>query len=136
MNSVGVSLINKNFKSNLAFGNLDESEEFILHMFLKTTIYKSYSFADKCTMFLKKRRYAELMAELHHAPSPPTPPTSENSGSDHEHDSDVETHENQKIRKPNDDVTMLAEVSFKSKPLYILNQGEKIFRQSNRILQT
>ena len=35
LNSVGVSLINKNFKSNLAFGNLDESEEFILHMFLK-----------------------------------------------------------------------------------------------------
>lgn len=61
-------------------------------------------------MFLKKRRYAELMAELHHAPSPPTPPTSENSGSDHEHDSDVETQENPKIRKPNDDVTMLAEL--------------------------
>ena len=60
-------------------------------------------------MFLKKRRYAELMAELHHEPSPPTPPTSENSGSDH--DSDVETQENPKIRKPNDDVTMLAEVS-------------------------
>jgi len=70
-------------------------------------------------MFLKKRRYAELMAELHHA-TPPTPPTSENSGSDHDSDvekdvdvdveKDVETKENPKIRKPNDDVTMLAEL--------------------------
>ena len=40
-------------------------------------------------MFMKKRRYAELMAELH--PQPPTPPTSEGSDSSSDQDSDLET---------------------------------------------
>ena len=70
------------------------------------------------TMFMKKRRYAELMAELH--PQPPTPPTSEggDSGSDHESDlGDIETSpaeevtENKRARKTvSEDVTMLAEL--------------------------
>ena len=68
-------------------------------------------------MFLKKRRYAELMAELHPHPEPPTPPTSESadSGSEHESDGDIDTDSgtsDHKIRRT-EDVTMLAEVKLK-----------------------
>lgn len=66
-------------------------------------------------MFLKKRRYAELMAELHPHPEPPTPPTSESadSGSDHESDGDIDTYSGiseTKMRRTEEDVTMLAEL--------------------------
>ena len=66
-------------------------------------------------MFLKKRRYAELMAELHPHPEPPTPPTSESadSGSDPESDGDIDTYSGiseTKMRRTEEDVTMLAEV--------------------------
>ena len=76
--------------------------------------YTIISFLD--TMFMKKRRYAELMAELH--PQPPTPPTSEggDSSSDQDSDSgDIETKEefseSKRARRAiNEDVTMLAEL--------------------------
>lgn len=67
---------------------------------------------------MKKRRYAELMAELH--PQPPTPPTSEggDSSSDQESDpGDIETSqaedfsESKRARRTDtEDVTMLAEL--------------------------
>ena len=70
------------------------------------------------TMFMKKRRYAELMAELH--PQPPTPPTSEggDSSSDQESDpGDIERREEEDFseskrarRTDTEDVTMLAEL--------------------------
>lgn len=67
---------------------------------------------------MKKRRYAELMAELH--PQPPTPPTSEggDSSSDQESDpGDIERREEEDFseskrarRTDTEDVTMLAEL--------------------------
>jgi len=64
-------------------------------------------------MFMKKRRYAELMAELHPPDTPPTPPTSESSDSNSDQDDDTEMMLEAKMPKmtrTEQDVTMLAEL--------------------------
>jgi len=64
---------------------------------------------------MKKRRHAELMAELHPPPAPLTPPSSEGGDSNAE-ESDADTPDNirqskiSRITDNDDDVTMLAEL--------------------------
>ena len=80
-------------------------------------IISQFHFSLLDTMFMKKRRYAELMAELHPPDQPPTPPTSESSDSNSDQDDDTEMvleAKMPKMTRTEQDVTMLAEVWYKN----------------------